>query len=153
MSHPQDLAQSHSLEDPESFWGHQAEHLYWHKKPSAALAHKTKELKNGISHDHWEWFPDGEISTCYNCVDRHVLAGNGDAPAILYDSPVTNTKQRITYKQLLDEVEVFAGVLRQEGVKKGDVVLVYSTSPALSPPSCLARRPGRMKNWIWCSDT
>lgn len=134
MSHPQDSAQSHSLEDPESFWGHQAEHLYWHKKPSAALARKTKELENGVSHDHWEWFPDGEISTCYNCVDRHVLAGNGDAPAILYDSPVTNTKQRITYKQLLDEVEIFAGVLRQEGVKKGDVVLVYSTPPPFRFP-------------------
>jgi len=125
MDHPQDEVQRHSLEDPESFWGHQAEQLHWHKKPSAVLARSSKALKSGDSHDHWEWFPDGEISTCFNCVDRHVLAGNGDAPAILYDSPVTNTKQRITYRGLLAEVEVFAGVLRQEGVKKGDVVLVY----------------------------
>ncbi|KAH8881601.1 acetyl-CoA synthetase-like protein [Thozetella sp. PMI_491] len=125
MAHPQDEVHAHSLQDPEGFWGHQAEQLHWHKKPSKVLARKTKELGSGVSHDHWEWFPDGEISTCYNCVDRHVLAGNGDAPAILYDSPVTNTKTRITYKQLLDEVEIFAGVLRQEGVKKGDVVLVY----------------------------
>jgi propionyl-CoA synthetase len=82
-----------------------------------------------LTHDHWEWFPGGEISTCYNCVDRHVLAGRGDLPAILYDSPVTgggHAKQRITYGQLLDEVEVFAAVLREEGVKRGDVVLVYS---------------------------
>ncbi|KXX76503.1 Acyl-CoA synthetase short-chain family member 3, mitochondrial [Madurella mycetomatis] len=125
MNHPQDDVQHHSLTDPESFWGHQAEHLHWHKKPSAVLARTTKNLKTGDSHDHWVWFPDGEISTCYNCVDRHVLAGHGDIPAILYDSPVTNTKQRITYRQLLDEVEVFAAALRQEGVKKGDVVLVY----------------------------
>ncbi|KAL2261651.1 hypothetical protein VTK26DRAFT_3693 [Humicola hyalothermophila] len=125
MDHPQDQVHHHSLNDPESFWGHQAEHLHWHKKPSAVLARTTKSLKTGDSHDHWEWFPDGEISTCYNCVDRHVLAGNGDAPAILYDSPVTQTKERYTYKQLLDEVEVFAAVLREEGVKKGDVVLVY----------------------------
>lgn len=127
MDHPQDQAHHHSLTDPESFWGHQAEHLYWHKKPSAVLARTTKRLGTGDSHGHWEWFPDGELSTCYNCLDRHVLAGHGDAPAILYDSPVTNTKQRFTYRQLLDEVEVFAAVLREEGVKRGDVVLVYST--------------------------
>ncbi|KAL2157339.1 hypothetical protein VTH06DRAFT_6157 [Thermothelomyces fergusii] len=125
MDHPQDQVQRHSLTDPEGFWAHQAEQLHWHKKPSAALARTTKTLKSGNEHAHWEWFPDGEISTCYNCLDRHVLAGHGDAPAILYDSPVTDTKQRITYAQLLDEVEVFAGVLREEGVKKGDVVLVY----------------------------
>ncbi|KAK4219150.1 hypothetical protein QBC37DRAFT_151909 [Rhypophila decipiens] len=124
-SHPQDEVQHHSLNDPESFWAEQASHLHWHKKPSKVLAHVTKDLKSGISHDHWEWFPDGEISTCYNCIDRHVLAGQGDNPAIFYDSPVTNTKQRITYKELLNEVEIFAAVLRQEGVKKGDVVLVY----------------------------
>ncbi|KAL2018848.1 hypothetical protein VTK56DRAFT_337 [Thermocarpiscus australiensis] len=125
MEHPQDQVHRHSITDPESFWGQQAEHLYWHKKPSAVLARTTKHLKSGTSHDHWVWFPDGEISTCYNCLDRHVLAGHGDAPAILYDSPVTNAKQRFTYKQLLDEVEVFAALLRQEGVKRGDVVLVY----------------------------
>ncbi|KAK0635549.1 hypothetical protein B0T17DRAFT_482514 [Bombardia bombarda] len=125
MDHPQDQVQHHSLTDPESFWGHQAEQLHWHKKPSAVMARTTKNLKSGDSHNHWAWFPDGEISTCYNCLDRHVLAGRGDAPAILYDSPATNTKQRLTYSELLTEVEIFAAVLRQEGVRKGDVVLVY----------------------------
>ncbi len=133
MSHPQDEVYHHSLRDPESFWNHQADALHWHKKPSAVLGRTKKTLKSGTEHDHWEWFPGGEISTCYNCIDRHVLAGHGDAPAILYDSPVTATKQRITYSQLLDEVETFAGVLRQEGVKKGDVVLVYSNdAPVIS---------------------
>lgn len=126
MTHPQDEVQQHSLANPESFWGHHAEQLHWYKKPSAVLSRTEKKLKSGKSHDHWEWFPGGELSTCYNCVDRHVHAGHGDRPAIFYDSPVTNTKQTITYAQLLDEVETFAGVLRQEGVKKGDVVLVYS---------------------------
>ncbi|KAJ9156245.1 hypothetical protein NKR23_g1323 [Pleurostoma richardsiae] len=125
MAHPQDEVQHHSINDPESFWAHQAEQLHWHKKPSAVLKEYTKTLDSGTYHDHWEWFPDGEISTCYNCVDRHVLDGHGNSPAVFYDSPVTGTKQRITYKQLLDEVETFAGALRQEGVKKGDVVLVY----------------------------
>lgn len=125
-SHPQDEVQQLSLSDPESFWAAQASHLHWHKKPSRALARTTKTLNSGTSHDHWEWFPDGEISTCFNCVDRHVLAGRGDQMALIWDSPVTQTKEKFTYKQLLSEVETFAGVLRQEGVKKGDVVLIYS---------------------------
>lgn len=126
MSHPQDQVHRQSLENPESFWAQQAEHLYWHQNPTSVLKTSTKTLKSGAKHPHWSWFDGGKISTCYNCVDRHVLAGNGDCPAIFYDSPVTKTKQAITYSQLLHEVEVFAAVLRYEGVKKGDVVLVYS---------------------------
>jgi len=136
MSHPQDEVQAHSLDDPESFWLQQASHLHWHKPPLAALHKTTKTLAGDgdISHPHWEWFPGGEISTCHNCVDRHVEAGHGAQPAIFYDSPVTGTEQAITYAQLLDEVETFAGVLREEGVKRGDVVLVYSEPPfPLSP--------------------
>lgn len=129
-SHPQDEVQDHSLSDPETFWKHQAEHLHWHKQPSKALNKTTKKLKNGTSHDHWEWFPGGEISTCYNAIDRHVEAGNGGCVAIIWDSPVTKTKLQYTYKQLQSEVEVFAGVLREEGVKKGDVVLIYSSPPS-----------------------
>lgn len=124
-SHPQDEVQHHSLTDPESFWAEQASHLSWHKKPSSTLTRVSKSLKSGVEHDHWEWFPDGEISTCYNCVDRHVEAGHGDHTAIIWDSPVTKSKRKITYKELLKEVETFAGVLREEGVKKGDVVLIY----------------------------
>ncbi|KAE9377909.1 AMP-binding enzyme [Stipitochalara longipes BDJ] len=123
--HPQDEVQHHSLTEPESFWAEQASHLHWHKKPSSTLSITSKSLKSGIEHDHWEWFPDGEISTCYNCVDRHVKAGHGDNTAIIWDSPVTKTKQKFSYKQLQKEVETFAGVLREEGVKKGDVVLIY----------------------------
>jgi propionyl-CoA synthetase len=133
-SHPQDKVQAHSLQDPESFWKHQAEQLYWHKQPAKTLAKTSKKLKNGVSHNHWEWFPEGEISTCYNCVDRHVIAGNGDTTAIIWDSPVTGTKEKYTYKQLLREVEILAGVLREEGVRKGDVVLLYSSSL----PSCMS---------------
>jgi len=150
MAHPQDKTQHESLTDPESFWSRQAERLYWHKKPSAALKRTTKTLRSGIVHDHWEWFPDGEISTCYNCIDRHVLAGNGDSPAIYYDSPVTKTKQTYTYKQLLDEVEVFAAVLQQEGVKKGDVVLVYSMGFPFHPLPLLFQIKPRPKTCPQC---
>lgn len=157
MSHPQDEVYQASIESPETFWAEQAAHLHWHKQPTSILRKYTKTIHQAasfsssssrgeqekepeeqqqqqqpttgrkISHDHWEWFADGEISTCYNAVDRHVLAGRGDAPAIYYDSPVTGgTKQCLTYGELLREVDVFAGVLREEGVGKGDVVLVYS---------------------------
>lgn len=124
--HPQDEVQSQSLSDPQAFWAEQASHLHWHKPPTQILTEQTKTLKSGTLHKHWEWFGDGEINTCYNCVDRHVLAGNGEETAIIWDSPVTGCKEKISYGRLLKEVEVFAGVLREEGVGKGDVVLVYS---------------------------
>jgi propionyl-CoA synthetase len=141
--HPQDVIQNHSLTDPESFWAHQASDLHWHKTPSSTLIKTTKVLKSGSQHNHWEWFPNGEISTCYNCVDRHVLAGNGDNTAIIWDSPVTGSKEKISYTQLQSQVETFAGVLREEGIKRGDVVLLYSecfswqTNHAANPIQCL----------------
>ncbi|KAI1290607.1 AMP-binding enzyme [Xylaria venustula] len=124
--HLQDEVHAHSLRDPEAFWAAQASRLHWHKPPTSTLTKTTKKLaESGAEHPHWSWFDGGEISTCFNCVDRHVLAGNGDKPAVYWDSPVTGSKQTITYAQLLDEVETLAGALRGEGVKKGDVVLVY----------------------------
>lgn len=124
--HPQDEVQTRSLRDPESFWAYQAQQLHWHKKPSRALSLSTKRLSNGVEYPSFSWFPNGEISTSYNCVDRHVKTGHGDSKAIIWDSPVTGKKETYTYNQLLREVKTLAGILREEGVKKGDVVLVYS---------------------------
>lgn len=132
-SHPQDVVLKHSLDKPEEFWAQQAERLSWHKKPSSTLRRTKKTLRSGVTHDTWEWFPDGEISTCYNCLDRHVQAGNADVVALVYESPVTGIKEKYTYGQLLDEVEVLAGALREEGVKKGDVVMFYSKPNAQAP--------------------
>ncbi|KAA6408688.1 MAG: propionate- ligase [Lasallia pustulata] len=121
--HVQDEVQSQSLKDPESFWKHHAEQLYWHKKPSSSLRKTTKKLPSGTSHPHWTWFPDGEISTSYYCVDRHVRNGNGDSTAIIWDSPVTGRKEKYTYKQLLSE---------------GDVVLIYMLMILAAPFALLA---------------
>lgn len=134
--HPQRAALELSLRDPETFWSGHAERLHWHQKPSRALARQTKTLPSGVQHEHWSWFPDGEISTTFNCVDRHVHNGNGDQVAIIWESPVTHTTEKYTYAQLLDEVEVLAGVLREEGVRKGDVVIIYSRGE----PSSLTNR-------------
>ena len=122
----QDRVQELSIKDPEKFWTHHAKQLHWHTPFRCALERSKKTLPDKTTHDTWSWFPDGEISTTYNCVDRHVKAGRGDETAIIWDSPVTNTKSKITYGELLQEVEVLAGVLKEEGVRKGDVVLIYS---------------------------
>lgn len=121
----QDAAQAASLSDPEKFWDKHAKELYWHKPYSTVLRRQLKRLPDGTTHPHWSWFPDGEISTAYNCLDRHVKAGNGDKLAMIWDSPVSGSKEKYTYNQMLEEVETLAGVLREEGVKKGDVVLIY----------------------------
>ncbi|KAJ4312816.1 hypothetical protein N0V94_007240 [Neodidymelliopsis sp. IMI 364377] len=124
--HIQDEVYAASIEDPEKFWTSQGQNLYWHKKPTKAFQKSTKFLKkSNVEHETWSWYDDGEISTTYNCVDRHVTSGNGSNVAIYWDSPVTNQKEQYTYKQLLEEVGTLAGVLREEGVKKGDVVLIY----------------------------
>lgn len=134
--HPQQAALAASLADPETFWAEPAKRLHWHRQPSRALTRRTKTLASGVQHEHWSWFPDGEICTSYNCVDRHVHAGRGGDVAIIWESPVTKTVEKYTYAQLLDEVEVLAGVLREEGVRKGDVVIIYSMFLLTLPVHC-----------------
>ena len=73
----------------------------------------------------YRWFSDGELNTCFNALDRHVRDGRGDQAALIYDSPVTGTARRYTYRELLDEVARMAGVLRDIGVTKGDRVVIY----------------------------
>ena len=71
------------------------------------------------------WFPDGELNTCHNAVDRHVAAGHGDRTAIVYDSPVTGAKRRIAYGELLAEVKALALTLTELGAGRGDRVIIY----------------------------
>ncbi|KAF1809024.1 acetyl-CoA synthetase-like protein [Eremomyces bilateralis CBS 781.70] len=123
--HIQDVTYASSISSPEEFWMHQASQLHWDSPPTRALEKSTRQLQDGTTHQSWSWFPDGDINTCYNCVDRHVQNGNGDTTAVIWDSPVSGNKQRFTYREVLHEVETLAGVLREEGLKKGDVVLIY----------------------------
>ncbi|WP_323007802.1 propionyl-CoA synthetase [Pseudorhodobacter sp.] len=103
--------------DPEAFWMKAAQEIDWKKAPSHALNANKAPL--------YEWFSDGMVNTCWNAVDRHVEAGRGDQLAIIYDSPVTRTKQSITYAELRNRVASLAGALRAKGVEKGDRVLIY----------------------------
>lgn len=105
-----------SLDDPAAFWAQQAEAVSWTRKPERILDDDNPPF--------YRWFPDGELNTCANALDRHIDA-RGDQPALIYDSPVTGTKRAYSYRELLDETSRFAGVLRGLGVGKGDRVVLY----------------------------
>jgi propionyl-CoA synthetase len=106
-----------SLHDPEQFWLAAAEAVTWRRAPTRALDDSRPPF--------YRWFPDGELNTCENALDRHVAAGNGQRPALIYDSPVTGSTRTCTYAELTDETARFAGVLAGLGVAKGDRVIVY----------------------------
>lgn len=106
-----------SVDDREGFWLRAADGIDWDVAPTRALDASNPPF--------YRWFPDGELNVAYNALDRHVDAGNGDRTALVYDSPVTGSRRTYTYAQLRDEVALFAGVLRDQGVGHGDRVVVY----------------------------
>lgn len=106
-----------SLTDPEGFWLDAADAIDWTRKPRTALDSTRAPL--------YRWFPDGELNTAYNALDRHVEAGRGEQRALIYDSPVTDTIECYSYTQLRDAVATFAGALRERGVTQGDTVIIY----------------------------
>ena len=106
-----------SVENPEAFWAEKAADLPWFKQPETILSRD----ENGID----RWFADGEMNTAYMALDHHVENGRGDQLAVIYDSPVSNTKRQLTYREMRDQVALFAGVLKAQGVKKGDRVVIY----------------------------
>jgi propionyl-CoA synthetase len=110
-------AYTESLREPERFWGHAAEALQWDRPWHTVL--DTSEAP------FYRWFVGGRLNTCYNALDRHVLGGRGDQPALIYDSPVTDTRRSYTFRELQDEVARFAGALVSLGVTTGDRVLIY----------------------------
>jgi propionyl-CoA synthetase len=110
-------AYEQSLRDPEGFWGEAAKAIDWITPPRRVLDADRPPF--------YRWFSGGTLNTCFNALDRHVAAGRGEQPALHYDSPVTDTRQTITYAALLDRVATFAGALASLGVDKGDRVVIY----------------------------
>src|SRR5215472_4087316 len=106
-----------SLREPAGFWSEAAEAVHWYKRWEKVLDDSRPPF--------YRWFVGGEVNTCYNALDLHVDEGHGDQPALIYDSPVTNSIKTFTYHQLRDKVARFAGVLAGLGVAKGDRVIVY----------------------------
>jgi len=98
-------------------WEQLAADMFWYEAPSTILDDSAPPF--------YRWYPDGVTNACYNALDLHVLEGRGEQLALIYDSPVTDTKSSFTYIELLARVARFAGALADLGVEKGDRVLMY----------------------------
>ncbi len=106
-----------SLTDPEKYWMEQSKSIDWVEAPKQALFDRGDHI--------YEWYADAMVNGCYNAVDRHVEAGRGDQVAIIHDSPITDTKSKLTYAELQERVASLAGALQAQGVSKGDRVIIY----------------------------
>ena len=106
-----------SLGDPEDFWRDQARAVSWIRKPKRILDSTAAPL--------YRWYPDATLNTCYNALDRHVIAGRADEPALIFHSAITGERRTYSYARLLDEVARFGGALRELGVGAGDRVVIY----------------------------
>jgi len=102
---------------PLDYWETKSNEIIWNKKWKCVLQQDDEKS--------WTWFPDGEMNTCYNCLDFHINNGNGNKIALIYDSPVTNQKKKFSYNDLLQKTAKIAGALKNKGVSKGDRVIIY----------------------------
>ncbi|MCR8547565.1 AMP-binding protein [Salipiger sp. P9] len=104
-------------EDPEGFWRAAAQEISWVSPPA--------RIFDPDSGAYGRWFPDATCNTCYNCIDRHVAAGQGARIALIYDSPITGRARRYSFAELQREVAALAQVMLDRGVAPGDRVLIY----------------------------
>src|SRR5256885_3578224 len=106
-----------SLAEPEAFGAGAAGAIDWERRWDRVLDDSRPPF--------YRWFSGARLNTCWNALDRHVADGRGERVALIWDSPVTDTIERFTYRELRDRVARFAGVLTGLGVKPGDRVLIY----------------------------
>jgi len=117
-----------SVEQPEKFWARAAEELHWFKKWDKVLEWKAPWAK---------WFVGGEINLSYNCLDRHVQTARKNKAALIWESEPGEIRT-YTYQQLWKEVQKFANVLKNLGVRKGDRVAIYMGMTPELPIAMLA---------------
>ena len=130
-----------SLADPAAFWADAARAVNWTRAPRRILDDDRPPF--------YRWFPDAELNTCANALDRHIPE-RGDQLALIYDSPVTGTTRVYTYRELLAETALFAGVLRELGVGAGDRVVLYLPMIPEAVIAMLACARLGAVHW-WCS--
>jgi propionyl-CoA synthetase len=118
------------MRDPAGFWAEAAEGIDWYERWNTVLDDSRPPF--------YRWFSGGSLNTSYNALDRHVDAGRGDQKALVYDSAMLGSVRSYTYRELRDAVAVFAGVLRNQGVGKGDRVIIYMPMVAEAVISMLA---------------
>ncbi len=130
-----------SIADPEAFWAEQArKHLHWFTPFTKTLSWDEPNA---------QWFSDGTTNASYNCVDAHVAAGRGDKTAIIWEGEPGDTRT-LTYKELQQEVALFAGGLKSLGVEKGDVVSIYMPmTPELAIAMLACARIGAVHSVIF----
>lgn len=115
MSYP--IKYDQSISEKEDFWRNEAQKINWFTFPETILSTDGDDL--------YRWYPGGKMNTSYLALDVHVEQGRGEQLALIYDSPVTGVKKQYTYSELLHEVSLFAGVLKSQGVAKGDRIVIY----------------------------
>jgi len=129
-----------SIADPEAFWESAAKDLDWFKPWSKVLDWNLPWAK---------WFVDGKINISYNCLDRHVQNGKGDKTAILWEGEPGEVR-RLSYADLLAEVQKFANALKSLGIQKGDRVAVYmGMTPELAIAILACARIGAVHSVIF----
>jgi acetyl-CoA synthetase len=129
-----------SVADPEAFWGEIAKELHWFAPWQKVLDWNVPWAK---------WFVGGKLNLCYNCVDRHVENGRADKTAILWEGEPGEIR-RLTYRELLADVQRFANALKGLGIKKGDRVAVYmGMTPELAVAVLACARIGAVHSVIF----
>ncbi|MGJ5205938.1 propionyl-CoA synthetase [Bradyrhizobium sp. HKCCYLR20261] len=106
-----------SVQDPEGFWAEAARAIDW--------IEPAKKVFDPTMGAYGRWFAGAVVNTCYNALDRHVAAGRGDQLALIHDSPLTNSVTRLSYAEMLKEVQTLAAIMQDFGVGKGDRVILY----------------------------
>src|ERR1700680_2895501 len=119
-----------SAEQPDEFWAQAAAEIDWNRPWDRVLDDSRAPF--------YRWVAGGQWNTCYNALDRHVERGRADQLALIYDSPVTGTAAKFTYRELRDAVATFAGALAAQGVERGDRVVIYMP---IVPEAAIAARP------------
>ncbi|EMJ7522231.1 acetate--CoA ligase [Providencia rettgeri] len=108
-----------SIQDPEGFWGEKGKIVDWIKPYT-----RVKNTSFDPGHIDIRWFEDGTLNLSANCLDRH-LADKGDQVAIIWEGDDPSSSKNVTYRELHQDVCQFANVLKQQGIRKGDVVAIY----------------------------
>ena len=106
-----------SIKNKEDFWKKVSGDIFWYKKPTKIL--------NTENPPFYKWFENGVTNTCYNALDFHIDKGMGEKLALIWDSPITNSKEKYTFNQLKVKVALFAGTLKNQGINKGDRIIIY----------------------------
>ncbi len=112
-----DTVHRRSLSQPQEFWAEAAAAIDWETMWSRVLDDGNAPL--------YRWFTGGRLNTCHNALDRHVDGGRADQAAVIYDSPLADIRRTLSYRELRDETALFAGALADNGIRKGDRVIIY----------------------------